>query len=127
MASRSATRAIAPAEPPEKRFYKIGEVAEIIGVQPYVLRYWETEFPSVKPAKARSQHRLYRPSDVDALRQIKELLYSERLTIEGAKRRLRERKKRDPRQAELPLQEQRYRSALRKIHREIQALHQMLA
>ena len=78
------------AELPDKLYFKIGEVAKLVGVKPYVLRYWETEFSVVRPGKTRSRHRLYRRRDVETLLEIRRLLYGERYTIEGAKRRLRE-------------------------------------
>jgi DNA-binding transcriptional MerR regulator len=77
-------------ELPDKLYFKIGEVAKLVGVKPYVLRYWETEFSVVRPGKTRSRHRLYRRRDVETLLEIRRLLYGERYTIEGAKRRLRE-------------------------------------
>ncbi len=75
---------------PDKLYFKIGEVAEITGVKPYVLRYWESEFKMVNPSKSRSRQRLYRKSDVELIFRIKELLYEERYTINGARKRLRE-------------------------------------
>jgi DNA-binding transcriptional MerR regulator len=75
---------------PDKLYFKIGEVARLVGVKPYVLRYWETEFSIVRPGKTRSKHRLYRRKDVETLLEIRRLLYAERYTIEGAKRRLRD-------------------------------------
>jgi DNA-binding transcriptional MerR regulator len=75
---------------PEKPFFKIGEAARICGVKPYVLRYWETEFRSLRPQKTTSQQRLYRRKDVEQLLRIRELLYDQRFTIEGARGRLRE-------------------------------------
>jgi len=75
---------------PDKPFFKIGETARLVGVKPYVLRYWETEFRSVKPQKTRSQQRLYKRRDVEQLMRIRHLLYAERFTIEGARTRLRE-------------------------------------
>jgi DNA-binding transcriptional MerR regulator len=77
-------------ELPDKLYFKIGEVARLVGVKPYVLRYWETEFSVVRPGKTRSRHRLYRRKDVETLLEIRRLLYAERYTIEGAKRRLRD-------------------------------------
>jgi DNA-binding transcriptional MerR regulator len=77
-------------ELPDKLYFKIGEVAKLVGVKPYVLRYWETEFSVLRPGKTRSSHRLYRRRDVETLLEIRRLLYGERYTIEGAKRRLRE-------------------------------------
>ena len=79
-----------PIDLPDKLYFKIGEVARLVGVKPYVLRYWETEFSVVRPGKTRSKHRLYRRKDVETLLEIRRLLYAERYTIEGAKRRLRE-------------------------------------
>jgi DNA-binding transcriptional MerR regulator len=75
---------------PEKPFFKIGEAARICAVKPYVLRYWETEFRSLRPQKTNSQQRLYRRKDVELLLRIRRLLYEERFTIEGARGRLRE-------------------------------------
>jgi len=73
-----------PPRLPEKIYFKIGEVSQIVGVEPYVLRYWETEFDLLKPAKAPSKHRLYKKRDVELLLDIKRLLYSEGFTIEEA-------------------------------------------
>ncbi len=78
----------AKTELPDKIYFKIGEVAEIVGVEPYVLRYWETEFPALRPGKSRSQQRLYRKRDVEVLLRIKKLLYEDMYTIAGAKRQL---------------------------------------
>jgi len=75
---------------PDKPYFKIGEVAELAGVEPYVLRYWETEFRIIRPEKTRSNQRLYRRRDVETVLQIKRLLYDEGYRIDGAKRRLRE-------------------------------------
>jgi DNA-binding transcriptional MerR regulator len=75
---------------PDKPFFKIGEVAALAGVEPYVLRYWETEFKSIRPEKTRSKQRLYRRRDVETVLAIKRLLYDEGYRIDGAKRRLRE-------------------------------------
>ena len=76
---------------PDKPYFKIGEAARLCGVKPYVLRYWETEFKSLRPQKTRSQQRLYRRRDVELLLQIRHLLYDKRYTIEGARTRLRDR------------------------------------
>jgi DNA-binding transcriptional MerR regulator len=74
---------------PDKAFFKIGEASRLVGVKPYVLRYWETEFRSLRPQKTKSQQRLYRRSDVELLLKIRHLLYDKRYTIEGARSRLR--------------------------------------
>ena len=71
-----------------KRFFRIGEVSRIIGVKPYVLRYWESEFPILKPRRADSNQRTYKKEDIEILGEIKRLLYEERLTVEGAKKKL---------------------------------------
>src|SRR6266849_255898 len=81
--------ALQPApEIPDKLYFKIGEVAELLGVETYVLRYWETEFPSLAPKKSGTGHLLYRRKDVDLLLRIKHLLYEKRSTIEGARQSL---------------------------------------
>ena len=74
-----------------KLFYKIAEVAEIVGVEAYVLRYWETRFPMLKPERLPNDERRYRQRDVDLLLNIRELLYQEKFTIPGAVERLKER------------------------------------
>ena len=73
---------------PEKIYFKIGEVCELVGVQAHVLRYWETEFPMLSPQKNRSGQRSYRRRDVEISLRIKELLYDEMFTIAGAKKKL---------------------------------------
>jgi DNA-binding transcriptional MerR regulator len=75
---------------PDKPYFKIGEVAELAGVEPYVLRYWESEFKTIRPEKTRSNQRMYRKKDVEAVLAIKRLLYDEGYRIDGAKKRLRE-------------------------------------
>jgi DNA-binding transcriptional MerR regulator len=73
---------------PDKLFFKIGEVCELVGVQAHVLRYWETEFTMLQPQKNRAGQRTYRRKDVEIALRIKELLYDEGFTIAGAKRKL---------------------------------------
>lgn len=127
---------------PDKLYFKIGEVAKLVGVKPYVLRYWETEFPMIRPGKTRSKHRLYRRRDVEALLEIKRLLHNERYTIEGAKRRLKSFGRPaapaaaapppPPPPAEsrpqlaLPLGERTYRNALMRVRQELQELYEVL-
>jgi DNA-binding transcriptional MerR regulator len=112
---------------PDKIYFKIGEVSEIVGVEPYVLRYWETEFELLKPAKAPSKHRLYKKLDVELLLEIKRLLYTEGFTIEGARKKLKETKKEEKSQLKLPLADQKYRNALVKIKRELKTLRKLLS
>jgi DNA-binding transcriptional MerR regulator len=78
---------------PEKQYFKIGEVSEILNVEPYVLRYWESEFKILKPTRTRARQRLYHKRDLELLMEIKHLLYDEKFTIAGAKKRLQEMKK----------------------------------
>jgi DNA-binding transcriptional MerR regulator len=73
---------------PDKTYFRIGEVSKILGVDPYVVRYWESEFKSVKPIRTKSYQRLYRRKDVEELLIIKKLLYIDHYTIRGAKRQL---------------------------------------
>lgn len=73
---------------PDKVYFRIGEVSELTQTKAYVLRYWETEFPTLRPTKARSGHRLYRRKDVETVFQIKRLLYQQGFTIEGARKQL---------------------------------------
>ena len=75
---------------PDKLFYKIGEVCEHVGVQPHVLRYWESEFPMLAPQKNRAGQRVYRRKDLEIVLRIRELLYDEKFTIAGARRKLAE-------------------------------------
>jgi DNA-binding transcriptional MerR regulator len=71
-----------------KSFFKIGEVAKLLGVKPHVIRYWESEFPSIRPKKNPSGQRIYAKADIEAIVEIKNLLYNERYTISGAKQML---------------------------------------
>jgi DNA-binding transcriptional MerR regulator len=73
---------------PQKLFFRIGEVCDLIKVQPHVLRYWETEFPMLAPQKNRAGQRVYRRKDVETVLRIRDLLYEEKFTIAGARKRL---------------------------------------
>jgi DNA-binding transcriptional MerR regulator len=83
------TPAQSPVEIPDKVFFRIGEVARITGVKPYVLRFWESEFKSLKPAKSGSGQRRYRRRDIEHVLRIKELLWERKFTIAGARDELR--------------------------------------
>ena len=89
-AGLSGTPVRTAAELPDRRYFRIGEVAVLLGVKPYVLRYWETEFPQVRPQKSRSGQRLYRRREVEILLDIRHLLYERGFTIAGARKALKE-------------------------------------
>src|SRR5205823_288110 len=87
---------ITPEEVPNKLYFRIGEVARLAAIKPYVLRFWETEFAGLGPKKSGTGHRLYRRKDVQMVLEIKRLLYQERFTIEGARKFLESRPKTEP-------------------------------
>ena len=78
-----------PSAKVERMYYRIGEAAQLVGVQPYVLRYWQTEFRAIRPIKSASGQRVYSRRDIETLRRIKTLLREQGYTIEGARKRLR--------------------------------------
>lgn len=109
---------------PDKLYFKIGEVSALLKLKPHVLRYWETEFDVLNPGKAPSRHRLYKRKDVELLLQIKQLLYAEGYTIEGARKKL---KQRDPAHEEPPPRlAPEYREALLKIKNDLTSLRDMI-
>jgi DNA-binding transcriptional MerR regulator len=116
-----------PPRLPDKLYFKIGEVSRIVGVEPYVLRFWETEFELLKPSKAPSRHRLYKKKDVELLLEIKRLLYTEGFTIEGARKRLKENKKEERKQLKLELPDAAYKNALAKVKKDLQSLRKLLS
>lgn len=87
------TITIDPVRIPDRLFFRIGDVADLAGVKPYVLRFWESEFPMIQPQKSASGHRVYRRTDVETVLLIKRLLYVERYSIEGARKKLKDLKK----------------------------------
>lgn len=90
---------------PEKLYFRIGEVAQLCRLPAYVLRFWETEFPQLKPIKSSSGQRMYRHKDVENVLHIKKLLYEEGFTIAGARQHLRAENKADKKQTPLPFPE----------------------
>jgi DNA-binding transcriptional MerR regulator len=90
-----APQAIADPEIPNKLYFRIGEVAKLAGIKPYVLRFWESEFGGLGPKKSGTGHRLYRRKDVELVLEIKRLLYEKRFTIEGARKVLESRPRRE--------------------------------
>ncbi|MGE5188482.1 MAG: MerR family transcriptional regulator [Gemmatimonadota bacterium] len=110
---------------PDKFYFKIGEVSAILGVKPYVVRFWETEF-GLAPAKNSSRHRVYRRQEVETLLEIKQLLHTERFTIEGARKQLKERLKERNRQLDLRLPDNRYKAVLRRVKKDLANLREIL-
>jgi len=125
VAKRAASKKTYPI--PDKLYFKIGEVAEITGVKPYVLRYWESEFKMVNPSKSRSRQRLYRKSDVELIFRIKELLYEERYTINGARKKLKELGYGRISQPELQFEKLESKSALDRVIHELQEIQKILS
>jgi DNA-binding transcriptional MerR regulator len=82
--------------PQDKKYFRIGEVSDLIGVESYVLRYWENEFKTIRPIKSKSGHRVYSANDVKTLHHIRHLLHVEKFSVKGAKKKLQELKKNPP-------------------------------
>jgi len=112
---------------PEKLYYKIGEVSQITGVEPYILRYWESEFKIITPIRTNSKQRLYRKRDLELILEIKKLLYEEKFTIAGAKKKLQKMKARREEQLKLEFPEKKYRDALLQVREELENLHGLLS
>lgn len=103
----------------KKLYYSIGEVSELTAIEKYVLRYWETEFPELKPAKNRAGNRVYKLGDVKLIFLIKKLLYVDKYTIEGARQKLKQLKRLTPVDSELTLEEIMKSHRLREIRLEL--------
>ncbi|MGD0074242.1 MAG: MerR family transcriptional regulator [Candidatus Binataceae bacterium] len=129
-----------PAAGEAAQTFKIGEAARIVGVEAYVLRFWETQFPVLRPSHTQSKHRVYRQKDIELLKQIKQLLHAERFTIEGAKKRLKELNPDDSRPQSIrapeakadakaeanPPKRDDLRQALAEIRDDLESLHKLL-
>jgi len=115
---------------PDKLYFRIGEVSQLSGVKPHVLRYWETEFSGISPRKSGKGHRLYRRADVERILEIKHLLYEKRYTIEGARKQLATRGRRAaPKGARPSTQAELFEAtspALEKIRQELAEILNML-
>ncbi len=119
----SAKASARPAAKSRKLFYRIQDVAEITGLKPYVLRYWETQFKELSPQKDKSDQRRYRQSDIETIQKIKDLLYNQKFTIAGAKQRIKdERKSRRGTNGKQPA-----RATLKSIRSELQDLMRQLS
>jgi len=115
---------------PNKLYFKIGEVSEITGMEPYVIRYWESEFKSIKPSRTQSNQRVYRRKDVESILEIKRMLYEEKLTIAGARRKLQDKKVQDKKQLDLDFtvkkDHRNHLTVLKEIKEELLALRKLL-
>lgn len=110
---------------PDKFYFKIGEVSKLLRVEPYVVRFWESEF-RLSPAKNRSKHRVYNRQELDTLLEIRRLLYEERFTIEGAQKKLKESLKRKPKQLDLGLEEKSQKVLLQRVKKDLTRIREML-
>jgi DNA-binding transcriptional MerR regulator len=105
-----------------KMYRPIGEVSDLVGVKPHVLRYWETQFSMLRPKKNRAGNRMYRPEDVKVLMRIKELLYERRFTIAGARRRLLDERKEEIPQVEIGFAEADKKLVLHEVKNELRQI-----
>lgn len=126
MSPRQAEQLGTPAEPGTKLFYRIGEVRDLTGIQPYVLRYWESEFKLLRPRKNQAGQRVYKRRDIDLVLKIKLFLYEERLTLEGAKKRLALETKPKGRQLEFNMRELHMAGVLKKVRGRLERLRERL-
>ena len=125
-----AAKTATESEIPDKLYFRIGEVSQLAAVKPYVLRYWETEFPMIAPKKSGTGQRLYRRKDVETVLEIKRLLYDKRFTIEGARKALDPRAKPAPAKPVTPPKNQASLfagTAVDEIRRELKSILQLLS
>jgi len=112
---------------PDKLYFKIGEVSDLLAVEPHVLRFWEGEFPPLSPKKSGTGHRLYRRKDVELLLRIKHLLYERRFTIEGARQALQKESRAPKQRAGKSIQQELFSNdPLPEIRRELTGILNML-
>lgn len=111
---------------PDKLYFRIGEVAKLCKLPAYVLRFWETEFPQLKPVKSSTGQRMYRQRDVENVVRIKKLLYEEGFTIAGARQQLKSESKPTAKQTGLPFPKQGRNDGLKKVRQGLQEILVML-
>jgi DNA-binding transcriptional MerR regulator len=123
-AKKSRARQSAAADPviPDKLYFRIGEVARLCGLPAYVLRFWESEFPQLKPVKGSNGQRMYRQADVETLLRIKKLLYDQGFTIAGARQQLKDESKPARKQSGLPFPPRRSSDDLKKVRQGLQEI-----
>ncbi len=114
-------------EIPDKLYFKIGEVSKLTRVKPHVLRYWESEFKMVSPRKSNGNQRVYTRKDIDLILQIKLLIYKDKLTLEGAKKKVKEFQTKETDQLAFPFSEQKYQKALKSIRKELYSIKKILS
>jgi len=112
--------------PTGRLYYSISEVSDLVGVKPHVLRYWETQFKMLRPKKGRGGARMYRKRDVEVLFEIKQLLYDQRFTIAGARRRILDGRSEDKEQIELPFSKLDREEAVRALRKDMEGLLNLL-
>ena len=121
---KNARKAGAGSEPiiPDKLYFRIGEVAELCKLPTYVLRFWETEFPQLKPVKSNTGQRMYRQRDVEHVLRVKKLLYEEGFTIAGARQQLKDESKPAKKQSGLPFPKSGRNDGLKKVRQGLQEI-----
>ena len=115
-----------PDQPSGKLYYSISEVSKMTDLKQHVLRYWESEFPTLRPKKNRAGNRVYQQKDIKMIFLIKHLLYNEKYTIEGARQKLRKSTDLINQHMELSIDEMKLRDLLYQVKRELEELLQML-
>lgn len=113
-------------EIPSKLYFKIGEVAKITKIKPYILRYWENEFKIISPKKSLAQQRVYSQRDLQLIIEIKKLLYKEKFTLEGAKKRIKELQQENTKQLAIPFTEKKIQAELKTIKKELASIRKLL-
>lgn len=112
--------------PTGKLYYSISEVSDLVGVKPHVLRYWETQFKMLRPRKGRGGARMYRKRDIEALFDIKQLLYDQRFTIAGARRKILDDRQDGKDQIEMPFSKLDKEETIRALKKDMESLLAML-
>jgi len=113
--------------PTGKLYYSISEVSDMVGVKPHVLRYWETQFKMLRPKKGRGGARMYRKREIESLFEIKQLLYDQRFTIAGARRKILDGRSGEKEQIEMPFSKLDREEMLRALKREMKGLLEILS
>ncbi len=111
---------------PEKLYYKIGEVASLTKVKPYVLRYWESEFKIISPRKSVTRQRVYSRGDIGLILEIKRLLYKEMYTLEGAKKRIKQLRTGNTKQLDFKFPVEKYGKTINSIRKELKSIQKLL-